>query len=219
MRNPYPGRVCGRGFALDQTAVRRHHRPPARIGRRPWRRNRSGHGRPTPGSSRSTPGGCSRASSVISASSTSARTRSGSSSTTTSAGRRFRASTRSPSSPSAPGSTRAGRLSDEAIAHAVDAIGRFAAIARAMRVEKVHMIATEATRRATNRGRLRRRRPPRGGPRGARPDRGRGGDLRRARGDLRLLPAEGADRRHGRRQPRGGRSAGPYPWRPPTWAW
>ena len=45
-----------------------------------------------------------------------------------------------------------GRLSDEAIAHAVDAVGRFEAIARAMRVEKVHVIATEATRRATNGG-------------------------------------------------------------------
>ena len=43
-----------------------------------------------------------------------------------------------------------GRLEKAAIAHAVDAIGRFAAIARAMRVERVHVIATEATRRATN---------------------------------------------------------------------
>jgi len=45
----------------------------------------------------------------------------------------------------------AGRLRDDAIAHAVDAIGRFEAIARAMRVDRLHVIATEATRRATNR--------------------------------------------------------------------
>jgi exopolyphosphatase/guanosine-5'-triphosphate,3'-diphosphate pyrophosphatase len=43
-----------------------------------------------------------------------------------------------------------GRLSEAAIAHAVDAIGRFAAIGRAMRVARVHVIATEATRRASN---------------------------------------------------------------------
>lgn len=47
-----------------------------------------------------------------------------------------------------------GRLSDAAIAQAVDAVGRFEAIARAMRVEKVHVIATEATRRAVNRDAL-----------------------------------------------------------------
>ncbi len=44
----------------------------------------------------------------------------------------------------------AGRLSAEAIEHAVNAVGRFEAIARAMRVKRLHVLATEATRRATN---------------------------------------------------------------------
>ena len=101
----------------------------------------------------------------------------------------------------------AGRLDPAAIEMAVRAVGRFEAIARAMQVETVHVIATEATRRASN-----------------------GGDLvdaiRATTGletrvlsgqeeatyaalgrDLRLLPAEGAGRRHGRRQPRGRRGA------------
>jgi exopolyphosphatase/guanosine-5'-triphosphate,3'-diphosphate pyrophosphatase len=43
-----------------------------------------------------------------------------------------------------------GRLADAAMAHAIDAIGRFEAIARAMRVKRLHVLATEATRRATN---------------------------------------------------------------------
>lgn len=43
-----------------------------------------------------------------------------------------------------------GRLSEEGIAHAVHGIRRFASIARAMEVEQIHVIATEATRRATN---------------------------------------------------------------------
>ncbi len=43
-----------------------------------------------------------------------------------------------------------GVLSAEAIARAVHAIRRFDAIARAMQVKKVHVIATEATRRAVN---------------------------------------------------------------------
>jgi exopolyphosphatase/guanosine-5'-triphosphate,3'-diphosphate pyrophosphatase len=42
------------------------------------------------------------------------------------------------------------RLSSEAIAMAVHAVRRFEAIARAMRVETIHVIATEATRRAKN---------------------------------------------------------------------
>lgn len=47
-----------------------------------------------------------------------------------------------------------GMLSAEAIERAVHAIGRFADIAQAMRVENVHVIATEATRRAANGGDL-----------------------------------------------------------------
>ncbi len=43
-----------------------------------------------------------------------------------------------------------GRLSDEAIARAVAAMRRFDAIRRAMGVERVHVLATEATRRARN---------------------------------------------------------------------
>jgi exopolyphosphatase/guanosine-5'-triphosphate,3'-diphosphate pyrophosphatase len=43
-----------------------------------------------------------------------------------------------------------GRLSRSAIDMAVHAVYRFAAIARAMRVETVHVLATEATRRALN---------------------------------------------------------------------
>jgi exopolyphosphatase/guanosine-5'-triphosphate,3'-diphosphate pyrophosphatase len=43
-----------------------------------------------------------------------------------------------------------GRLSSDAIGRAVDAIRRFEAIARAMKVEDVHVLATEATRRAVN---------------------------------------------------------------------
>jgi exopolyphosphatase/guanosine-5'-triphosphate,3'-diphosphate pyrophosphatase len=43
-----------------------------------------------------------------------------------------------------------GRLSREAIDHALHAVRRFEAIARAMRVEMVHVLATEATRRASN---------------------------------------------------------------------
>ena len=43
-----------------------------------------------------------------------------------------------------------GRLSAEAIDRAVHAIRRFAAIARAMKVDNVDVIATEATRRASN---------------------------------------------------------------------
>jgi exopolyphosphatase / guanosine-5'-triphosphate,3'-diphosphate pyrophosphatase len=43
-----------------------------------------------------------------------------------------------------------GRLADAAIAMAVRAVRRFDAIARAMQVETVHLLATEATRRATN---------------------------------------------------------------------
>lgn len=48
------------------------------------------------------------------------------------------------------GLDRTGRLSDEGIAHALQGIRRFASIARAMEVEQVHVIATEATRRASN---------------------------------------------------------------------
>ncbi len=47
-----------------------------------------------------------------------------------------------------------GRMSAEAIGRAVKAIRRFAAIARAMGVETVHVLATEATRRASNGGDL-----------------------------------------------------------------
>jgi exopolyphosphatase/guanosine-5'-triphosphate,3'-diphosphate pyrophosphatase len=43
-----------------------------------------------------------------------------------------------------------GRLSSAAIGMAVRAVERFAEIARAMRVETVHVLATEATRRASN---------------------------------------------------------------------
>jgi len=43
-----------------------------------------------------------------------------------------------------------GRLAEAAIAMAVRAVRRFDAIARAMQVETVHVLATEATRRATN---------------------------------------------------------------------
>ncbi len=43
-----------------------------------------------------------------------------------------------------------GRLSAEAIDRAVHAVRRFAAIAKAMRVDAVHVLATEATRRASN---------------------------------------------------------------------
>jgi exopolyphosphatase/guanosine-5'-triphosphate,3'-diphosphate pyrophosphatase len=43
-----------------------------------------------------------------------------------------------------------GRLADDAMDLAVNAITRFAAIARAMRVGTVHVLATEATRRAAN---------------------------------------------------------------------
>ena len=43
-----------------------------------------------------------------------------------------------------------GRLSPDAIELAVNAVERFGAIARAMRVETVHVLATEATRRASN---------------------------------------------------------------------
>lgn len=43
-----------------------------------------------------------------------------------------------------------GRLSSEAIEMAVHAVRRFEAIARAMWVETIHVIATEATRRARN---------------------------------------------------------------------
>lgn len=43
-----------------------------------------------------------------------------------------------------------GRLSEAAMEKALDAIGRFEAIARAMRVKRLHVLATEATRRATN---------------------------------------------------------------------
>ena len=43
-----------------------------------------------------------------------------------------------------------GRLSEGAIALAVHAVQRFELIARAMRVETVHVLATEATRRASN---------------------------------------------------------------------
>ncbi len=47
-----------------------------------------------------------------------------------------------------------GRLTAEAIDRAVHAVRRFNAIAKAMRVEQVHVIATEATRRALNGGDL-----------------------------------------------------------------
>ncbi len=47
-----------------------------------------------------------------------------------------------------------GVLSHDAIDLAVNAVERFAAIARAMRVETVHVLATEATRRAKNGGDL-----------------------------------------------------------------
>jgi exopolyphosphatase/guanosine-5'-triphosphate,3'-diphosphate pyrophosphatase len=47
-----------------------------------------------------------------------------------------------------------GRLAEDAMDLAVSAITRFAAIARAMRVETVHVLATEATRRAANGGEL-----------------------------------------------------------------
>jgi exopolyphosphatase/guanosine-5'-triphosphate,3'-diphosphate pyrophosphatase len=47
-----------------------------------------------------------------------------------------------------------GRLATEAIARAVTAVRRFAAIARAMQVQAVHVLATEATRRAVNRDEL-----------------------------------------------------------------
>jgi exopolyphosphatase/guanosine-5'-triphosphate,3'-diphosphate pyrophosphatase len=47
-----------------------------------------------------------------------------------------------------------GRLSEAGIAHAVHGVRRFEAIARAMRVETLHVLATEATRRATNGGDL-----------------------------------------------------------------
>jgi exopolyphosphatase / guanosine-5'-triphosphate,3'-diphosphate pyrophosphatase len=48
------------------------------------------------------------------------------------------------------GIDKSGRLSDEAIGRAVHAVRRFEAIARAMKVERVDVLATEATRRATN---------------------------------------------------------------------
>lgn len=43
-----------------------------------------------------------------------------------------------------------GQLSGEAIRRAVSAVERFGAIARAMQVETIHVLATEATRRASN---------------------------------------------------------------------
>ena len=43
-----------------------------------------------------------------------------------------------------------GKLAPDAMDLAVSAITRFAAIARAMRVETIHVLATEATRRASN---------------------------------------------------------------------
>lgn len=52
------------------------------------------------------------------------------------------------------GLDRTGRLSEEAIEHAVKSVARFAAIAAAMQVETVHVLATEATRRAENGGDL-----------------------------------------------------------------
>jgi exopolyphosphatase/guanosine-5'-triphosphate,3'-diphosphate pyrophosphatase len=48
------------------------------------------------------------------------------------------------------GLDRTGRLSEPAIARAVHAVRRFDAIAKAMKVEHVNVIATEATRRASN---------------------------------------------------------------------
>ena len=48
------------------------------------------------------------------------------------------------------GLDKTGRLSAEAIDRAVHALRRFDAIAKAMKVENVHVIATEATRRASN---------------------------------------------------------------------
>jgi exopolyphosphatase/guanosine-5'-triphosphate,3'-diphosphate pyrophosphatase len=47
-----------------------------------------------------------------------------------------------------------GRLAAPAVERAVTAVRRFEAIARAMRVETVHVLATEATRRASNGGEL-----------------------------------------------------------------
>ncbi|MFO1105317.1 MAG: Ppx/GppA family phosphatase [Amaricoccus sp.] len=52
------------------------------------------------------------------------------------------------------GLDRTGNLAPEAIERAVTAVRRFDAIARAMEVEQVHVIATEATRRAGNGGDL-----------------------------------------------------------------
>ncbi len=52
------------------------------------------------------------------------------------------------------GLDRTGRLSEESIARAVQGIHRFVTIARAMDVEQLHVIATEATRRAENGGDL-----------------------------------------------------------------
>jgi exopolyphosphatase/guanosine-5'-triphosphate,3'-diphosphate pyrophosphatase len=48
------------------------------------------------------------------------------------------------------GLDRTGRLAAEAMERALHAVRRFEAIARAMRVETVHVLATEATRRASN---------------------------------------------------------------------
>ena len=50
----------------------------------------------------------------------------------------------------AAGLDKTGRLSEEAIERAVHAVRRFADIAGAMKVENINVIATEATRRATN---------------------------------------------------------------------
>jgi exopolyphosphatase/guanosine-5'-triphosphate,3'-diphosphate pyrophosphatase len=54
----------------------------------------------------------------------------------------------------ADGLDRTGRLSDEAIERAVNGVRRFDAIARSMDVARVNVVATEATRRATNGGEL-----------------------------------------------------------------
>ena len=82
--------------------------------------------------------------------STSAPTRSDSSSTTGSPGRRCRASTKSPSADSPTGSTPRAGSRKTACGVRWKHLRRFRAIADAMGVERVDVLATEATRRASN---------------------------------------------------------------------
>ena len=89
----------------------------------------------------------------------------------------------------------------------VEAVRRFRAIADAMGVAKIDVTGTEAIRRASNGPALAAAIAAEIRPRGSHPQRRRGGALRHARRDLRLLPPGRDGRRHGRRQPRSRRGA------------